>query len=323
MAEYIQDRDINLESLQPRSGFDGLKWPKDNKNASVRRAMPTGWVPGQEMHHIITVDQASMYVQGRTYNEASAIVNAFQENGIRIGNDGRNIVSLDELLEHQYNVNRPNNAHTALGHLGLDEKVMKDDDPVMNLSRNQNFKNRIVNTPTDVLIKDVIPVFAEFIGGPSQEIAQKLNPAVPGREENIRYYKEVEVPAEREQELRLYEAEVNEARRTQQDKIYDQLARTDSSKPASVSKKTDQLISDIKSDGLLSSMVQGAKVNHKSTGAAKQRARAYTKQRKSEGQQTMNLTADKHMPTPRTNSVSSARSKAKVWSLPQGAVIQF
>ena len=321
---YDSNRENNLKNvLSILPGFDQKPLSDNYLTEGIKRLIPGGYEKGKEVHHVTGLDIASPLLYGRSLTDKANIGRALHQQGVRYGNDMYNLAMLDRISEHLFskdNWQTSDTVHSVLARNGIEDRLFVGDERI----RAQQFYNSLTQLPTSVIINEVVPVFAEYIAGPSMEAAKKHNPNVTTLEENKRIFNEVEIPAERRSELQLHNDEIKAEHKLKQDQMYDNLARTDLDKPATVRQKLDQVISDVKSDGLLSSMVEGNTVKHQPAHVAKQRARAYASQRKSEGQQSLNLQTEKHLPKPRTDSLrSSAKSKARVWSVPMGAVVQL
>ena len=201
---YIQDRKVNEDAVRYQAGFPGKAGtlPLDHKEDSVRRVMHTGYVEGQEMHHVVGLDQLGPLLQGRSEQDRRLIVNALNSHGIRTGHDMYNLVSMDDELEHGYREHRPSNAHTQLSDMGLEDRIFEGDE----LKRNAAFKQSLTQLPTTVIIQQVVPEFAAMIGRPSIEVARSINPNVTTVEQNKKIYAQ-EVELERQAELQAYKDE--------------------------------------------------------------------------------------------------------------------
>ena len=207
---YVQDRSINEDAVKFQAGFPGKQGvlPLDHKTDSVRRVMHTGYVKGQEMHHVVGIDQLSPLLQGRSEQDQRLIVNALNSHGIRTGHDMYNLASMDDELEHGYRKDRPTNAHTQLSNMGLEDRIFEGDE----LKKNAAFKQSLTNLPTATIIQQVVPEFAAMIGGPSIDVARSINPNITTVEQNKQIYAQ-EVELERQAELAAHEAEMIQEQR--------------------------------------------------------------------------------------------------------------
>lgn len=225
---YNQDRSANEEAVKFLAGFigEGTELPLDHKQDSVRRVMHTGYVPNQEMHHVIGLDQLAPLLQGRSEGDRRLIVNALNARGCRTGHDMYNLVSLDDEMQHGYREERPTNAHTQLSNLGLESRLFEGQER----KNNAALKNSLTELSTAQIIKDVVPVFCEVIGGPSIEVSRSLNPKVTSIEENKAIYQQ-ELDLERKAELAAHERD-----------LYDSRSNT---KPGYSAGKLDMLLEDL------------------------------------------------------------------------------
>ena len=202
---YDQDRSANEAAHKFVAGFKG-QLPLDHKTDSVRETMHTGYVEGQDMHHVVGLDQVGPLLQGRPEQEQRLIVNALNAAGVRVGHDGRNLVSQDTETQHGYREKRPGNTHTQLSHLGLEDRTFSGQE----LINNQNFKNNLTGLSTQSIIQEVVPVFAKYIAEPSMAISRQHNPNVSTIEQNKKLYAQ-ELKDEYVSELAAHKREQRES----------------------------------------------------------------------------------------------------------------
>ena len=194
---YVPSRKVNLSQSNYIPGLNNKTRVSEYTIDSIRDAMPSGYVSGEDMHHLVGADQFGPFVQNLSPQEARIVINKANSLGIRPGNDPRNFIGLDPTTEHDYNSSNPNSIHTRLADaLGLDPRTFSGED------RNRDFriKETISNLPVETRLK-LLPLFVDNIAEPSIKEGQRLRPSAAGINENKKFY-QTELEDERIGELK-------------------------------------------------------------------------------------------------------------------------
>ncbi len=194
---YVPSRKLNLSQSNYIPGLNNKTRVSEHTVDSIRNAMPSGYKPGEDMHHLVGVDQFGPFVQNLSPDEARIVINRANSLGIRPGNDPRNFIGLDPTTEHDYNSLNPNSIHTRLADaLGLDPRTFSGED------RNRDFriKETISNLPVEKRL-ELLPLFIDNIAEPSIKEGQRLRPSAAGINDNKKFY-QTELEDERIGELK-------------------------------------------------------------------------------------------------------------------------
>ena len=194
---YVPSRKLNLSQSNFIPGLNDKTRVSEYTVDSIRNAMPSGYVSGEDMHHLVGADQFGPFVQNLSPQEARIVINRAQSLGIRPGNDPRNFIGLDPTTEHDYNASNPNSIHTRLADvLGLDPRTFSGDDR----NRDIRIKQTISQLPVEQRL-ELLPLFVDTIAEPSIKEGQRLRPSAAGINENKKFY-QTELENERISELK-------------------------------------------------------------------------------------------------------------------------
>lgn len=194
---YVPSRKLNLSQSNFIPGLNDKTRVSEYTVDSIRNAMPSGYVSGEDMHHLVGVDQFGPFVQNLSPQEARIVINRAQSLGIRPGNDPRNFIGLDPTTEHDYNSLNPNSIHTRLADvLGLDPRTFSGDDR----NRDIRIKQTIAQLPVEQRL-ELLPLFVDTIAEPSIQEGRRLRPSAAGINENKKFY-QTELQSERIGELK-------------------------------------------------------------------------------------------------------------------------
>lgn len=194
---YVPSRKLNLSQSNYIPGLNNKTRVSEYTIDSIRDAMPSGYVSGEDMHHLVGADQFGPFVQNLSPQEARIVINRAQSLGIRPGNDPRNFIGLDPTTEHDYNSSNPNSIHTRLADvLGLDPRTFSGDDR----NRDIRIKQTISQLPVEQRL-ELLPLFVDTIAEPSIKEGQRLRPSAAGLNENKKFY-QTELEDERIGELK-------------------------------------------------------------------------------------------------------------------------
>lgn len=152
-------------------GFGEKPHDYDHRSKNTLSQLPLGHADSKnEIHHIFGIQEhLRPFVENLSDNEADAIIRLLNSKGVRVSNDPRNLISLDEMTHDQ--------VHEALQNVGLDTAGRKEDLEFLEKVSKLPFKERMI--AAEVYGDHIYPGIIE------QMQAQGLN--VPTVAENIAY----------------------------------------------------------------------------------------------------------------------------------------
>lgn len=166
----------------------------DYRSQNTLNKLPLGHANADnEIHHVFGLqDHLRPFVQGLTTEQADAVIRVLNNKGVRVANDPRNLISLDD-ANHRA-------VHERLENVGLDTAGRKEDLEFLDKVSQLPFKERLV----------AAELYGEHIYPGIVEQMQDLGHNVPNAAENISYNNKL-IREERQRELSNHLRDIVEA----------------------------------------------------------------------------------------------------------------